>query len=188
MGTALSGMLQGFADTTIALQKYDDRREQERQKIELLKQRVNLRRDIVRGRAAHLKLQDQLHAGRLEVLLRRYGRQIAGGQPPLGAVPWAAPAPTLAGASPPDAPDGAEVLPEGGPNLVDLSQPAALVYPQASASGTPLQRLSPEQILGVSDESIAGLRKPEDLAGLRLSAPQLQALRLRLARRPPMPR
>jgi len=161
MGSGLSGFLSGFLQTHLALQEHDDRRQREQAKLDLLKQKLALHRDVLRGKAAHLRLQDQLHQGRLELLLRRYGRQLAGSGPlPLGAAPPGAPGPGE------------------GPPVPALAPPPGEVPPLP-----PLNAFTPQQLLEASDEALAGVSSPGEVPGLSIA--QQQALALRFARRQP---
>lgn len=139
MGTAMTGFLQGFAETSLALEKRRREREREEQELALKKEDLALRRDVLRGQEASRKLQDMVHQLGIQKALQEYGRQQRAAQllseaqdPGAGAGPMPGPV------SQPPSPLPTEVLPpvesQVVPNLADPAQPPQILPPQQQSS------------------------------------------------------
>src|SRR6266511_1364775 len=150
MGTALTGLLQGFATTKLALDERDEKRQKEQQEFELKKQDLDLKRKILQGEQASRTLQDQMHALNIQKFIEDYQKRLSGNavvnpdaaQVPLGPVPMVPPAQL------PAAPDQGLATVE--PNLGDPSQPARLVFPESGAGALTQTPLGPAAGAGLT--------------------------------------
>lgn len=78
MGTFAGGFLQGFVNQQNSLRQEEERRQREAQELELKKEDLKLRRDLLKGQEASRLLQDQLHAQQLRKAQEDAMRDIIG--------------------------------------------------------------------------------------------------------------
>jgi len=77
MGTAFTGLLEGFVKTKMTLDERDEKRQKEQADLDLRKQDLDLKRKILAGEQASRQLQDQMHALNIQDLVIKLGKQIS---------------------------------------------------------------------------------------------------------------
>jgi hypothetical protein len=85
-GMAGSGFLEGFVDTTLALQRLKRQRDYDHERLAVQKEHLGLQRKVLEGQLASRKLQDEIRGLTVEKMLRDLGARLRSGGVPEGAV------------------------------------------------------------------------------------------------------
>lgn len=75
MGSGMTGFLQGFLQTKLALDDFDQRKAQQQAQLDLQKENLKLHQQALKGQEAHLALQDQALQAQLGQQLRQQQAQ-----------------------------------------------------------------------------------------------------------------
>jgi hypothetical protein len=76
VGTAFTGLLEGFVKTKLTLDEREEKRQKDQADLDLRKQDLDLKRKILEGDRASRQLQDQMHALNIQDLVIKLGKQI----------------------------------------------------------------------------------------------------------------